>query len=412
MRTGVRSGGQRSIARRLLRLRRSPGRATQPAAPPRPRRQSGCERHNRRPAFVCTAPAEFARFTYPLRHTARRLAAGEPLTIVAIGSSSTAGAGASSPRGQLSEPARRSNSKNAFPPNDITVLNRGVNGEETEQMLARFDTGVIAAHPDLVLWQVGTNSVLRDHPLQGRIRCCCMKASRSSRTPAPTSVLMDHAIRPEACWPSPKRRDMEDQIALAAKEASVDLFNRFAVMRDWHEVQHMPFEAFVAPDSLHMNDWGYGCVAKLLARAIADAATRRPRRRRRTDALSLPRRQFQRRRFPHNRVPRQPFQRSFGITSPANISMLRRARSSGITPNCNNVIRMSKPVCSRTRSIFSRTVVGLPTTTVPLAIKFVDGLLARPAPSDGAQLQRHFQRRRWTCSPAAAASPTACAESC
>jgi hypothetical protein len=45
-------------------------------------------------------------------------------------------------------------------------------------------------------------------------------------------------------------------------------------MREWHDVQHMPFEAFVAPDGLHMNDWGYGCVAKLLAGAISEAATR------------------------------------------------------------------------------------------------------------------------------------------
>ena len=45
-------------------------------------------------------------------------------------------------------------------------------------------------------------------------------------------------------------------------------------MRNWHEVQHIPFEAFVAPDQLHMNDWGYACVAKLLATAITEAATR------------------------------------------------------------------------------------------------------------------------------------------
>ena len=29
-------------------------------------------------------------------------------------------------------------------------------------MLKRFDTAVIAAKPDLVLWQFGTNSVIRD----------------------------------------------------------------------------------------------------------------------------------------------------------------------------------------------------------------------------------------------------------
>ena len=67
---------------------------------------------------------------------------------------------------------------------------------------------------------------------------------------------------------------MEDQIAFAAKQENVDLFGRFALMRHWHEVQHIPFEVFVSPDQLHMNDWSYACVAKLLATAIAEAATR------------------------------------------------------------------------------------------------------------------------------------------
>ncbi len=33
-------------------------------------------------------------------------------------------------------------------------------------MLARLDTAVIAQKPDLVLWQVGTNWVLRDKAVQ------------------------------------------------------------------------------------------------------------------------------------------------------------------------------------------------------------------------------------------------------
>src|SRR6202000_3401670 len=52
---------------------------------------------------------------------------------------------------------------------------------------------------------------------------------------------------------------MVEQIALAAKEENVDLFHRFAIMRGWHETQHLSFSTFVSPDQLHMNDWGYGC---------------------------------------------------------------------------------------------------------------------------------------------------------
>src|SRR5262249_27366188 len=81
----------------------------------------------RTPACV-VAPGQ-ARFDFPLPHTARRLASGEPIKIVALGSSSTSGAGASTsafayPNRLAEELTRR------FPGHQITVLNRGVNGEE------------------------------------------------------------------------------------------------------------------------------------------------------------------------------------------------------------------------------------------------------------------------------------------
>lgn len=223
------------------------------------------------PNFSCSTAAELARLDYPLLHTARRLAAHEPLTIVAIGSSSTAGAGASSPAANY--PSRLAvELKQRFPAAEIDVLNRGVNGEESAQMVARFETGVFAAHPDLVIWQVGTNSVLRDHPLQPHSTVLHEGITQLKEAGADV-VLIDMQFVPKVLTKS-ETPDMEDQIAVAAKEGNVDLFNRFAVMRNWYEVQHMPFDAFVAPDQLHMNDWSYGCVAKLLAAAIAEAATR------------------------------------------------------------------------------------------------------------------------------------------
>jgi len=234
-----------------------------PAAP------SAAAQQNRN--FACNVPSEVARLNYPLRHAARRLAGGEPLTIVAIGSSSTAGAGASSPA--ASYPSRLAlELKERLPGHDITVLNRGVNGDETEDMLARFQTGVLAAHPDLVLWQVGTNSVLRDHPLKPHSALLHEGIAQLKEAGADV-VLIDMQFAPRILAKA-ETQGMEDQITLAAKEESVDLFRRFAVMRHWHEVQHMPFDAFVSPDELHMNDWSYACVAKLLAAAIVEAATR------------------------------------------------------------------------------------------------------------------------------------------
>ena len=201
----------------------------------------------------------------------RRVANGQPLTIVAIGSSSTAGAGASSP--DATYPSRLAvELRTRFPGRDITVLNRGVNGEETNNMMARFAADVLAAHPQLVLWQIGTNSVLRDHPLNPHA-VQLLDGIEELKAAGADVVLIDPQFAPAVLAKS-ETQGMVEQIALAAKQEDVGLFQRFAVMREWHDVQHLSFDTFVSPDHLHMNDWSYACLAKLLGGAIAEAATR------------------------------------------------------------------------------------------------------------------------------------------
>ena len=223
------------------------------------------------PAAVCVAPAELVRLDHPLRRTGQRLAAGMPLTIVAIGSSSTAGAGASSLA--MSYPSRLAvELKTLFPRASIEVVNRGVGGETAREMLGRFDDQVIAEKPDLVIWQVGSNSVLRDQPLEPA-GALIRDGLRRLKNAGADVILMNPQYAPKVI----AKHDAElmvDLISLAAKEANTDLFQRFAVMRYWRLTENIPFETFVSPDELHMNDWSYACIAKLLAGAIAEAAAR------------------------------------------------------------------------------------------------------------------------------------------
>jgi lysophospholipase L1-like esterase len=227
----------------------------------------------REPARICKAPNELTRLTRPLTHTARRLADHASVTIVAIGSSSTAGAGASSPA--ASYPSRLAVELAAqFPGQPIRVINRGVNGEEADDMLARFADDVVAEKPDLVLWQVGTNSVLRGGALApiGRV---FLEGVRQLKATGADVVMIDPQFVPQVIA-KPDVDAMLELISTAAKAANVDLFQRFAAMRYWHEDAQIPFAAFVSPDGLHMNDWGYGCFAKLLGASITEAATREP----------------------------------------------------------------------------------------------------------------------------------------
>ena len=221
--------------------------------------------------YGCGDNAKLARLYAPLHRMRRLIAAGRPVTVMALGSSSTAGAGASTPA--ASYPARLEiELRNRFPGVAITVLNRGVNGEEAGDMLARFDRTVSDDKPDVVLWQVGTNSVLRDHPI-GPIDRLINEGLARMKSLGADVVLIDPQYAPKVIV-KPDAESMVGVIAAAATRRGVDLFARFAVMREWHETQAIPFEAFLSPDLLHMNDWGYACFAKLLGAAMAEAATR------------------------------------------------------------------------------------------------------------------------------------------
>jgi acyl-CoA thioesterase I len=220
---------------------------------------------------ACAAPKDLMRLARPLARTADRLAKHEPLTIVAIGSSSTAGAGASS--AAASYPSRLAvELKTRFPTDTIRVINRGVNGEEAGDMLARFGESVIKEKPDLVLWQVGTNSVLRARGV-APVNPLILDGIRQLKEIGADVVMIDLQYAPRVIE-RPDAGGMVRLISAAAKETNVDLIQRFAVMRFWHDQEHLDFTDFISPDGVHMNDWSYACLAKLIGASIVEAATR------------------------------------------------------------------------------------------------------------------------------------------
>jgi acyl-CoA thioesterase I len=219
----------------------------------------------------CAVQADIAHFDQRLSRVALRLAGGVPIKIVAIGSSSTFGAGASSPAS--SYPSRlEAELRRHFPDHPITVVNRGVNGEEATDMLARFPTNVIAEDPHLVIWQVGTNALLRDRPLDVRSKVL-QDGITQLKSQRMDVVLMDPQFVPRVLAKADHEAAVA-QIASIAKEQKVGVMHRYDMMRHWHDIERLAFETFVTSDGLHMNDWGYNCLATSLGIAIADAASR------------------------------------------------------------------------------------------------------------------------------------------
>jgi len=201
---------------------------------------------------------------------AARFAERQPVKIVAFGSSSTEGAGASSPA--KTYPSRlNAVLRTRFPGIEITVENQGVGGEDAEEMLARLDR-VIASKPDLILWQVGTNAVLAGLNLAEQANLIRTGLARMKATGSDV-VLIDPQYVPEVIN-KPNATAMVKLLDSLALESGIAVFHRFAVMQHWSRVERIPFRTFTSTDGLHMNDWSYSRIAKLLADAIVEASDR------------------------------------------------------------------------------------------------------------------------------------------
>ncbi len=196
---------------------------------------------------------------------AASLARGAEARIVALGSSSTAGAGSSRP--WRAYPARlEALLRDALPGRAITVMNRGAGGEDVVHMIGRMEADVIAESPDLVVWQVGANAALRGMDPE-RFRAHLLAGLARLRLAGIDVVLMDNQRAPRiAARPG---HGIYDQILAeaAASQPGVALFSRGRMM-DQLAGLGVPNESLLASDGLHHNDRGYACIAEALARSL------------------------------------------------------------------------------------------------------------------------------------------------
>jgi hypothetical protein len=193
--------------------------------------------------------------------------------IVAIGSSSTAGHGGIQPY-----PERLLSFLQAQYPNaEIAMVNRGIGGQEAPLEFQRFDTDVIAEKPDLVIWQVGTNSVWQrpdqNPPSLDETTSAIREGLIKLRKETQADVfLMDLQYVPAVLTPAKKEKAiaMVKAISELARDG-VNVFRRFAFMKGLSEVEQVSFDRMVDPADehrLHDSDWATHRVAWAMKLAI------------------------------------------------------------------------------------------------------------------------------------------------
>jgi acyl-CoA thioesterase I len=237
-------------------------------------------------ALVCCIGASFA-LQYPaaarnacptapllpplhLPHLRAAVAQGEEALIVALGSSSTAGAMASTPA--KSYPAKlQAELGVAWPDRHVAIINRGIGGQDAPRESARLEADVIAVRPQLVIWQVGANAALRSADL-GAFRRLVGAGIERLQQAGIDVVLMDNQRSPRILA-SAENHELNETLAELAHETGANLFSRDRLMAEWEE-DGTSLTAYIARDGLHQDDLGYACVAQALSQAIVAAVAR------------------------------------------------------------------------------------------------------------------------------------------
>ena len=198
------------------------------------------------------------------------------ITIVALGDSTTAGTPAfkspieAPPHGAGNVESQYAHWLMQSHP-DWRVLNRGVNGERTDQIRARFSRDVVDATPDLVVIIGGVNDVYQGRPAESAEREleAIYDAAREAGIPVIAgSVLPYNSATPDQ---NARMHAINRWIqAYAARHAEVVFCDTRAAVA----TPGAPDQLGASPDGLHPAPEGYKSMAERLEPAIRSVLAR------------------------------------------------------------------------------------------------------------------------------------------
>ncbi|QRG05427.1 SGNH/GDSL hydrolase family protein [Xanthobacter dioxanivorans] len=197
---------------------------------------------------------------------ARALRGGEPLRILAIGSSTTAGVGASSAQTNFpSLIARRLTEE--WGEGKVEVTNAGVSGESAPSTVGRLEA--FLSHPPvphLVIWQVGTNDVIFGGD-PARLAQLVARGLDAIAASGSAALVIDQQFFP-AISDLARYEAFVAAVDSATSARGVPLLRRYRMMKQWAAQDPTGFRAALSWDRFHLSDAGYACLADLITPAI------------------------------------------------------------------------------------------------------------------------------------------------
>ena len=211
----------------------------------------------------CDVPATDIAAPATLPNATQALQKGEKIRILAIGSSSTFGSGASSK--SRSYPSQLEDIlEHALRGADIVIINRGIPGEVAETTAERIKSEVALRKPDLVLWQLGTNDALARIPPQdfeSTVRSTLRWLKDNQIDVVLVGVQYTSRLARDANYIA-----IRNSLQKIAAEENILYVRRYDAMR--FIAQTRANLQLMSGDNFHLNDLGYQCMAEHVAHAV------------------------------------------------------------------------------------------------------------------------------------------------
>jgi acyl-CoA thioesterase-1 len=204
---------------------------------------------------------EIAAAETPLPHGATALKERKQLRILAIGASSASMLGGTRDSMPLLEQILERSIKGL----DVEIINRGVSGELAAAAAERLKIEVALNHPDVILWQVGTNDAFAQVPVE-EFESTVREMLQWLRKHNVDAILIGlHYMKQlatnehyQAIRASLRRIVAAEGVLRIGRYESSEILAR--TLRE---------ESQPEPSTFGLNDGGYNCMAQYLARAIA-----------------------------------------------------------------------------------------------------------------------------------------------
>ncbi|KAF0122974.1 MAG: lipolytic protein G-D-S-L family [Xanthobacteraceae bacterium] len=218
----------------------------------------------------CTVPAlASATAGGSLPRASSRLRARQPVRILAIGSSTTAGVGSGGAGfahrlGPLV--------KARWPTSVIEVVVSGVSGETASGAAGRLRAELAQHQPTLVVWQLGTNDANFGVSAEA-FRATVGAGLAAIRAAGADALLVDPQY---SRWAERGTRTGEFAGIIAAEgaRAGVPVVRRYQAMSQLAASNRSAFDGLISFDGLHLTSAGHDCMARQVAGTIVRTAGR------------------------------------------------------------------------------------------------------------------------------------------